>query len=425
MSLPEASPTLRLTLSRSCAWSLLIAGWIGIGSLAQRIAPDAASAFTLVALWLLALGGATAIATRSDLQRGARGVALALSAVATVAGLAASRQGGGMLSLGGLLLAVLGWAALTALASGVVRSLRLALTATPRPPIGAASLGALAAGLVLGDPGDVSGLVLRLMAYVVATTALLAALQASHPLLNRRPGCRAGLFDCSLPAWPTGAWRDREQWPTLLAGLAMLPMMAALPLLAEACRATLTLSPQAMLLAHLVAMFGPAWALQGVIASWTTRHLALACAVLLAAGAASAAWGTAPFDGLGLTACHGAAWGLAWAGQLWAPARRGSQGASPWRAAAGYAGVTLAFGAVVQIWGLRGVAGVHIGLGVAAVLGVVLHRILVSAGPAKATPRIGQAVFSNSGMSQERSDCGDARSVGGADEDAAVGVGLG
>ena len=374
MSLGSAPLTLRLTLARGCAWSLLIAGWIGIGSLAQRIAPDPASAFTLVALWLLALGGAAAMATRSDLLRGASWAALAGSAAASVAGLGLSRQGAGLLSLAGLLLAVLGWAALTALASGVVRSLRLALSATPRPPIGAASLGALAAGLVLADLGDVVGLVLRLMAFVVATAALLAVLQAARARSDRPAGCRAGLFDCSLPAWPAGAWRDREQWPTLIAGLTMLPMMAALPLLVEACRASPTLSPQAMLLAHLAAMFGPAFALQGVIATWTSRNLALACAALLAAGAVSAACAPAPLDGLGLGACHGAAWSLAWAGQLWAPARRGNQGASPWRAAAGYAVVTLAFGAVVQAWGLRGVVGVHIGLGLAAALSVALHR---------------------------------------------------
>ena len=380
-------PTARLTLARACAWSLLIAGWIGIGSLAQRFAPDAAGAFTLVALWLLALGGAAAIATRGDLQRGTRLAALVLAASATVAGLWASRQGGGLPSLIGLLTALLGWAALTALASGVVRSLRLAMSVMPRPPIGAASLGALVAGLVLGDPGDVAGLEPRLLAFVVVITVLLAGLQASRPLLNRPPGCRAGLFDCSLPAWPAGAWRDREQWPTLLAGLAMLPMMAALPLLVEACRASPTLSPQTMLLAHLAAMFGPALLLQSQIARWSARRLALACAVLLAAGAVSAAWGPAPFDGLGLAACHGAAWGLAWAGQIWAPARRGSLGTSPWRAAAGYALVTLAFGAVVQTWGLRGVAGVHIGLGVAAVLGLALHWVLAPAYADKATPR--------------------------------------
>jgi hypothetical protein len=71
---------------------------------------------------------------------------------------------------------------------------------------------------------------------------------------------------------------------------------------------------------------------------------------------------------LGLTATHGAAWGLAWAGQLWAPARRGRQGASPLLAGVGYAALTLAFGVIVEHAGARGVAAVHEALGLAAVL---------------------------------------------------------
>ncbi len=66
---------------------------------------------------------------------------------------------------------MLGWAALTALASGVVRRLRLAQAAAPAPPIGAASLGALCAGLVLGDLGDLPALSVRLAAFVCATTS--------------------------------------------------------------------------------------------------------------------------------------------------------------------------------------------------------------------------------------------------------------
>jgi len=70
---------------------------------------------------------------------------------------------------------------------------------------------------------------------------------------------------------------------------------------------------------------------------------------------------------------HGAAWGLAWGGQLWAPARRGRQGASPLRAAAGYAVLTLAFGLVVGQTGARGVATVHVALGLAAALAWLLR----------------------------------------------------
>ena len=63
---------LRLTLARACAWGLLIAGWIGIGSLALQFAPavgnGVAVGFALVALWLLALGAAAAVSTRGGMR---------------------------------------------------------------------------------------------------------------------------------------------------------------------------------------------------------------------------------------------------------------------------------------------------------------------------------------------------------------------
>jgi hypothetical protein len=104
------------------------------------------------------------------------------------------------------------------------------------------------------------------------------------------------------------------------------------------------------------------------IARWSQRTLSVGCTVLLAAGAAFAAWASAPLNLLGLAVTHGAAWGLAWSGQLWAPARRGQKGASPVRAAAGYAALTLAFGLVVEHFGVRGVAAMHVALGLGAVL---------------------------------------------------------
>ena len=33
----------RLALARACAWSLLLAGWVGIGSLALALAPSASN----------------------------------------------------------------------------------------------------------------------------------------------------------------------------------------------------------------------------------------------------------------------------------------------------------------------------------------------------------------------------------------------
>ena len=364
MIAPGDALRLRLTLARACAWGLLIAGWIGIGSLALQFAPSIASGFALVALWLLALGAAATVATRGGMRWWTRWLALGTGAAITGGGLLATVRGGGLPALS---VALLGWAALTALASGVVRGLRLGQAAAPRPPIAAASLGALGAGLVRGDPGDLPALAMRLAAFVGAVALALMLLQRRLDDRLRAPGCRAGLFDCSLPAWPPGAWRDTQQWPTLLAGLAMLPMMAALPLMAGWCRAEL-IAPQAMVLLHLAAMFGPPLLLRSSIARWSLRTLSTVCAALLAAGAVLVAWAAAPWDWLGLAVAHGAAWGLAWSGQLWAPERRGRQGASPLRAAAGYALLTLAFGLVAQQAGAGGLGSVHEALGLAAVL---------------------------------------------------------
>jgi hypothetical protein len=246
-----------------------------------------------------------------------------------------------------------------------VRSLRLAQVVPPGPPIGAASLGALCAGVVLGDLGDLQALALRLGLLVMVTGIVLAALQRSQGVQSPARRCRAGLFDCSLPAWPAGAWNDARQWPALLAGLVMLPMMAALPLMVAWCRAQ-SIAPQAMVLLHFAAMFGPALLLRRSIARWSVGTLSSVCALCLAAGAVVALWAEAPLNLLGLAVAHGAAWGLAWAGQLWAPDQRSRQGASPLRAAIGYAALTLAFGAMVEQFGAPGVAATHAALGLAA-----------------------------------------------------------
>lgn len=355
---------LRLTLARACAWALLVAGWIGIGSFALLVAPSVAGGFALVALWLFALGAAAAVATRGGVPQGAQRAALVAGAAAAAGGLWWTVHGGGM---GALLLALVGWAALTALASGVVRSLRITQAAAPTPPIVPASLGAVAAALCLGDIGELPALALRLMAFVIAVSVALLFLRARAGAGAARQGCRAGLFDCSLPSWPTGAWRDVMQWPTLIAGLVMLPMMAALPLMAEWCRAE-SVAPQTMVLWHLSAMFGPALLLRRRIAQWSARSLASVCAGLLAIGAGAALWAASPLNLLGVSVAQGAAWGIAWCGQLWAPERRGRQGASPLVAAVGYALLTLAFGVLVDQAGARGVVLMHAFLGIAAML---------------------------------------------------------
>jgi hypothetical protein len=61
------------------------------------------------------------VATRDATRAWTRRLTLALCAIVTVLTLAAAPQGGG---LPALVVALVAWAALTALASGVVRSLR-------------------------------------------------------------------------------------------------------------------------------------------------------------------------------------------------------------------------------------------------------------------------------------------------------------
>ena len=359
---------LRLTLARSLAWLLLIGGWVGLGSFAIVLAPNLHAAFGVVAAWLLALGVAATVATRDALRPATRRAALVLGGLVTGVALQATVRGGGM---GALLVAVLAWAVLTALASGVVRSLRLAQRVPPGAPIGAASLGAAAAALLLLDLGDLGGLALRLGGAVIVATVALAALQPGNGSTAPASRCRAGLFDCSLPAWPAGAWHDVQQWPTLLAGVAMLPLMATLPLMAEWCRAR-GIEPDAMVVLHLGAMFGPPLLLQRAVASWSLRMLSTVCAACLASGALAALAIPAPYGLLALAAAQGAAWGLAWLGQLWAPQRRSRAGTSPLRPALGYAALTVGFGFVVASLGIEGVILTHAVLGVLAAVAWLL-----------------------------------------------------
>lgn len=377
-ALPAPPQPPRLLLARAIAWALLLAGWVGLGGLALALTANLMVVWALVALWLLALGMAATVATRDSLRAGARRAALAACAVWTGAALAWSTQGGGLRAL---LAALLGWAALTALASGVVRSVRLAQPGRPGPPLGAASLGALCAALVLGDPGDAQALAWRLCGLVLAAALGLVLLQRGDRVGPAPSACRAGLFDCSLPAWPAGAWQDAQQWPALLAGLAMLPMMAALPMMVAWCRAQ-AIVPQAMVALHFAAMFAPALLLRRLVATWSPQVLSLVCAALLAAGTAAVLWAPAPLDLLGVALAQGAAWSFAWAGQLWTPNRRSRQGTSPLRAALGYAALTLGVGLAVAQQGPAGLAFAQAALGVAAVgawaYGVaVRHRVAV------------------------------------------------
>jgi hypothetical protein len=359
------SVPLRLTAARAAAWALLLAGWVGLGALALARSTDAVAACALVAAWLLALGLAAIVATHDDLQPWTRRGGLLVSAAVTAAALLHAGSDGGWTSL---LVALAGWAALTALASGVVRSNRLAQVASPSPPVVAASLGAACAALALVDLGDPAVLAIRLAVLVVFVALGLAVLQPRDRPRGAPSRCRAGLFDCSLPAWPRGAWHDVCQWPVLLSGLAMLPMMAALPAMAVLwCRGT-AVPPYAVVGLHFAAMFMPAVLLRSTVSRWSSRRLATICTALLAIGAATVLWAPTPIDMLGVTLAQGAAWSLAWTGQLWSPQRRGRESASPLRAAIGYAMLTLAVGVAVDRLGPVGFTLAHALLGALALL---------------------------------------------------------
>lgn len=112
---------------------------------------------------------------------------------------------------------------------------------------------------------------------------------------------RSGRFGCLWPAASAAAWRDVAAWPQQAALLAMLPMMAALPALADACRAG-GLSPAALLALHAAAMLLPPLLLPS--SPW------LVAALLAAGGGALLA--LPGLQGLTITMLlHGAAWGLA------------------------------------------------------------------------------------------------------------------
>ena len=143
-------------------------------------------------------------------------------------------------------------------------------------------------------------------------------------------------------------------------------MMATLPMMVAWCRAQ-SIAPQEVVALHFAAMFVPALLVRRSIGRWPPRVLSLVCAALLAAGAAAVSWANAPFDMLGVALAQGAAWSLAWTGQLWSPDRRSRQGTSPLRAALGYASMTLIVGLAVEHLGPAGLAFTQGALGLAAV----------------------------------------------------------
>jgi hypothetical protein len=344
-----------LALSRSLAWAILISGWITIAAFAFQFTHGPFWGFVIVATWLVCLGASASMGRSLNLSQVSIGVGLLVGAVFAGGGLIWSVQGGGTVAV---LCSVIGWSAMTALASGVVRKLRFRLEKKPDPPVVEATLGGLTAALIIGDLGDLVALATKIALFLGAIATILTWLQMTSGSEQKEQGCRAGLFDCSLPAWPRGAWRDPGSWPFLLSSLVMLPMMAALPLMVMWCADT-ALSGEWMILIHVGSMFGSAIALRPWREALRPELLAGVCVALLVSGALFPLIENRASGLLGLATLHGAAWGVAWSTQLWSPARRSDQNSSPLSASLGYAALAICFGLAVEQKGADGATGLH------------------------------------------------------------------
>ncbi|MFT3956953.1 MAG: hypothetical protein QM722_22000 [Piscinibacter sp.] len=352
----------RLALARTLAWALLMSGWIVLTHLADRYAAGPVAAFALVAAWLLALGLAATLAARLSANAWLLRALLLGCALVAARGLLNSTHGGGLAALWPVAIA---WALLVALASATVRGLRQQLPRRASAPVLPAASGALLAALLAGDAADSASLALRMAGALLLVALGLVVLQPAAGVHTARAGCRAGLFDCALPAWPAGGWREPARWPLLIAMLVMLPMMAGLSQMLALCRAG-GASAQALLGAHLAAMFLPAllWP-AGRAPAWRRA----ACAGLLVLGGLLL-WMAGTPGVLWAMLAHGAAWSLAWSAQLDDPSLRASAHSAAWRAALLQALFALALGVALGWAGPPALQAVHGALAAAAALAV-------------------------------------------------------
>jgi hypothetical protein len=357
----------RVQLARTLAWALLLGGWVGLGSFTQGLSSGQWQAFSLLALWLLALGALAALIGRLPLSRWWLCGLLVGAGLLAARGLFVATHGGGAAAL---LPALLAWALVVALASAAVRACRFAARTRVPIPVPAAATGAALAWLCVGDMTDLPTLGPRLMFGALLACASLAALLPHRS--GARDGCRAGLFDCSLPSWPLQGWRDPQRRPVLLASLVMLPMMCSLPWMVSLCRSD-AVSPPAVLAVHFVAMFLPALCIARRPSF--ARHAANVCATLLALGAlvlvtapgASAWWG--------LALAHGAAWSVGWAVQLGDHGVRNPGHAAPLAGAALNAGFLLVLGLAASFIGLQALTGWHVALGSVAAASLLVGAV--------------------------------------------------
>lgn len=307
----------RLWLARAVAWALLLGGWLVLGTLGRQYLPQTAGGQVPVALWLATVGGALAVSGRR------RWSALALRSALLAAGLAAAAA----LTLvqqspAALLWAAGAWALLLVVASFAVRGLRRLQPGPPPAPIGPALAGACLAWAMAGDL-DTLRQGLGPVVLALGLAALTLALLLPAPTTRVAPGeggrsagfgrCQAGLFDCSLPLLQPGRWRHPATWPQTAAALAMLPMMASLPAMADWCGG-LRWPAAAGTALHLGAMLLPA-ALLHSLGKPLQRPQPILALLLVLGGAALLMWPGQ--SGLMVASwLHGLAWSVAWSVML-------------------------------------------------------------------------------------------------------------
>jgi len=242
---------LRRLLARLAAWTLLFGGWLGLGALALQHGPSGWAQFAPQSLWL-----ATAAVAQALLARHPPGMA-------TLRGLLLAAGAATAAAIGSLhwSAAALAWGLLLVAASNVVQLLyRRAQEsgATIDSPRGPAVAGALLAALLAGEPRAWVAAPVMAAALPLGLALLLTLLLPSKT--SGRPSYSTAPFDCAL-SQGSPACRRGTAWPRL-AAMAMPPMMAGLPAMAELCRAQPTPwlpGAQAAVALHLLAMLAPAW----------------------------------------------------------------------------------------------------------------------------------------------------------------------
>lgn len=336
-----------LLLPEAMAWALTSAGWLGLTGLGQWLAPFQVAAYWPLAAYLLIGGLAAQRLQRRQAYPASPALRPALLAALFVA------------------LAALIWTtsslALAVLAGGLWALLGIAASSTDRRAPGrsagwAAMAGAVLGGVLLGGRMDGPSILVAL--------AILSLLAAGLAVLAKAPRGAYAHLGCGFPA---ACGLGPGHWPEAAATLAMIPMMTALPAMAGRC-ASDALPVQAMVGAHLVAMFLPALLLASVTGPLAPARVRLLAGLLMVAGALPLAVGVADatYGVLVVTLCQGAAWGVVWLSRRQAGAE--ATGGLP--AAVLPGALASATGVVTTADSLNGFDNIHLALGVLAGAGL-------------------------------------------------------